>query len=367
MLQANTSRRSHWPPVIATALGYACFSLLGLALHGWSPLWFVWIGERWSEGVIGGRTGYDGQFVYYLARDGWAALPHLDAPAYRAGRVLYPLSAAALSGGSADWLPWSMVAINFAAVVAGTAAIARWLAARAVNPWWALAYAGCAGIVFAYSRDCTEPLAYALVAAGTIAWLDDRRGIGWALLALAPLARESTVLFAAGLAAAALAARRWRDVRALAATALPAMLWQAYLTASVPAPTIGGIGLLQFPMAGAFPIADLDPGRLAALFLLGLPALALLPGALAWTWREPRVAFGWLIALNVLLVLIAPNQSWWHVLGLARVAVGAVVALLLAFPVLSPELRAAVAAFAVAPTLIWLGPMLWWAPWTAVR
>jgi hypothetical protein len=171
------------------------------------------------------------------------------------------------------------------------------------------------GIVFAHSRDCTEP--------SPTRWSrpEPSRGstIGAAsggLLALAPLARESTVLFAAGLAGAALAAGRWRDVGALAATALPAMLWQAYLTATVPAPTIGGIGLLQLPMAGAFPIADLDPGRLAALFLLGLPALALLPGALAWTWREPRVAFGWLIALNILLVLIAPNQSWWHVLGL---------------------------------------------------
>jgi hypothetical protein len=320
----------------------------------------VWIGERWSDGVIGGRTGYDGQFAYYLARDGWAALPHLDAPAYRMSRILYPLLAAALSGGRVALLPWAMLAINYAAVVSGTAVLARWLAARATSPWWALAYAACAGLVFAYSRDCTEPLAFALAGAGTVAWLDGRRGIGWAALALAPLARESTVLFAAALACAAVARRRWREVGALAVSAVPMVLWQAYLTAHVPAPATSILARLELPLAGAFPVADLDPGRLAALFLLGLPLAALLPGAVAWILREPGAVFGWLLTFSTLLVLIAPAESYLHVLGLGRVAVGVVMAMLLAFPALSREMRIAVTAFAVAPTAIWLAPMLWW-------
>ena len=232
-----------------------------------------------------------------------------------------------------DWLPWSMVAINVAAVVAGTAALARWLAARAVNPWWALAYAGCSGIVFAYSRDCTEPLAYALVAAGTVAWLDDRRGIGLVLLALAPLARESTVLFAAGLAAAALAARRWRDVGALAATALPALLWQAYLTATCPrrrsASSASSNSRWPAPSRSPISIPDVSP-RCSSSACRRSPCC---PARWRGSGASRASPFGWLIALNILLVLIAPNQSWWHVLGLARVAVGAVVALLLAFPV----------------------------------
>ena len=130
---------------------------------------------------------------------------------------------------------------------------------------------------------------------------------------------------------------------------------------------IGAFRTLEWPLAGAFPIADLDPARLAALLLVGLPLAALVPGAIAWIAREPGTPHGWLIALSALLVLIAPAQSFLHVLGLARVAVGVVVALLLAFPVLSRELRAAVTAIAIAPTLIWLPPMLWWAPWTAIR
>jgi len=351
-------------PVLAVAAGYAAFTLLGLALHGWTPLWFVWIGERWSDGVAGGRTGYDGQFVYYIARDGWAALPHLDAPAYRFSRILYPLLARLLGGGDPAW---AMLAINYAAVVGAAAAGARWLAARGVTPWWVLAYAASSGVVFAYSRDCTEPLAYGLALAGSAAWLDGRRSVGFALLALAPLAREAAVLFAAGLAVAALCERRWRTAAALAASALPMAAWQIYLALHVPAPTAGVLRLLSIvPLAGAFPLSG-DPPHLAALLFLGLPALALLPGALAWIGRQPGSPFAWLIAAHALLLLIAPAESYLHVLGLARVSVGLTASLLLAFPLLSPGMRGAVTAVAVLPTVIWLGPMLWWAPWTAER
>lgn len=347
-------------PVLATAVAYAAFTLLGLALHGGSPLWFVWIGTRWSDGVAGGTSGYDGQFAYYLARDGWAALPHLDAPAYRMSRILYPLLAALLSAGNLAVLPWAMLAVNYVAVVAGTAVLARWLAARAVTPWWVLAYAACGGLVFAYSRDCTEPLAYALAAAGTVAWLERRSSLGWIALTLSPLARESTVLFAAALACAALARRRWREVLLLATTAAPMLLWQAYLMAHVPSPASEIASRLELPLAGAFPLADLDPGRLAALLLLGLPIAALLLGAAAWVAREPGRPFGWMIALTGLLVLIAPAETYLHVLGLGRVAVGVVLALVLAFPWLSRDMRVAVTACAIAPTIIWLAPMLWW-------
>lgn len=354
-------------PTLAVAAGYAAFTLLGLALHGWTPLWFVWIGERWSDGVIGGRTGYDGQFVYYIARDGWAALPRIDAPAYRFSRILYALLARGLSGGQAAALPWAMLAVNYAAVVGATAAAAGWLAKRGTSPWWATVWAASPGVVFAYSRDCTEPLAYALALAGTAAWLDGHRRSALALLALAPLAREAALLFTAALALAAACERRWRAVAALVASAAPVLAWMTYLAAHVPGPTTGILHLLAIvPLAGALPLGD-DPAHLAAVLLIGLPVLALLPGALAWAARQPRSPFGWLIAAHALLVLIAPAETFLHVLGLARVAVGLMTALVLAFPVLPADMRRGVALIAVLPTAIWIGPMLWWAPWAAER
>src|SRR5262245_10147804 len=89
------------PVVLAAAAVYAGFTLAGLALHGWNPLWFVWIGERFSNLDPHGRTGYDGQFVYYIARDGWSALPHIDNPPYRLQRIAYPLLVRLVSLGNA--------------------------------------------------------------------------------------------------------------------------------------------------------------------------------------------------------------------------------------------------------------------------
>src|SRR5262245_66439353 len=90
-----------WVAVAATAAAfYAAFTLTALALHGWNPLWFVWIGEHYAYHDPNGRSGYDGQFVYYIARDGLDAVPHLDSPSYRLGRILYPALVARLRGGS---------------------------------------------------------------------------------------------------------------------------------------------------------------------------------------------------------------------------------------------------------------------------
>jgi hypothetical protein len=356
------------PIVAVAAAAYAAFTLLALARHGGDPLWFVWIGERWAHGALGGSTGYDGQFVLYIARDGWDAAPHLDAPGYRFGRIGYPLAVRWLSGGQAGWLPWSMLAINYAAVVAATAVLAGWLARRATSPWWALVYAGSVGLLFAYSRDTTEPLAYGLAAGGVIAWMEDRRLAGALLLAAGGLTRETTLLFIAALALPALLDRRWRALPLLALAALPTLAWHAYLAGHFANPSVGVAGLLT-PLAflAALRCENWEIGRLLALVLVGLPTLALLPGALAWVWRQPRNPLVWLIALNALLVLTLPVESYLHVLGAARLSLGLIVALLLAFPDLSSGLRVAIAACCVGPTLLWAPVMLYWAPWTAVR
>jgi hypothetical protein len=62
-----------------------------------------------------------------------------------------------------------------------------------------------------------------------------------------------------------------------------------------------------------------------------------------------------------------PQETYLHLLGVARVSLGLVVALVLAMPWLSGGLRALIAAVCIGPTLVWLPVMLWWAPWTAAR
>jgi len=360
-------------PVATAAVAYAAFTALALALHGFDPLWFVWIGTRFADGLAGGSSGYDGQFVYFIARDGWAAAPHLDAPAYRFSRILAPLLARALSGGEPRLIPWAMLAVNYAALLAGTAALTAWLRRGEISAWWALAWSACGGLFLAYSRDLTEPLAYGLAAVGVVAWFGGRSVPALAALALAALARETTLLIVVALAAAeaiavVAAPRRWPRLVGLALSALPWVVWNATVAARFGSSAMGSAPPLQWlPLAGALPLADLEPGRVSALLLVGLPALLLLPGALAWVWRAPRQPLAWMIALHCLLILALAPETYLHVMAAGRLAVGLVLALVLAFPSLSPGMRGAVTAVAVAPTLLWLGPVLWWAPWAAQR
>lgn len=352
------------PVVLAAAAFYAAFTLTALALHGWNPLWFVWIGARYAEGDPSGLTGYDGQFIYYIARDGWAALEHLDNPPYRLQRILYPLLTRALSAGNAAAMPWAMVAINAAAILTTTFLVTRWLVAHGLWRWYGLVYPLFVGTVMAYSRDLTEPLACTLALAGVLCWLDERRAAAVVLFALAGLARESTTLFVAALALAELVQRRWPRAVALGAALVPMLAWQFYLGTTLAAFPIE-TARLRFPAAGMFTDLSLEPGRISALIFIGLPTLALVPLAVRGVIRAPGDAVAWLVALHCGFALLSPANSNLHVLVIGRLSAFLLLALLLAFPRYSPAVRAAVSTWSIVPTLIWLPPILWWAPWTA--
>lgn len=359
-------RRSALPVVATAAAAYAAFTLLALALHGWNPLWFVWIGERWADLKPRGRIGYDGQFVYYIARDGWAAVPHLDNAPYRFQRILYPMATRLLSGGAPAAMPWAMLAINAVANIVTTLLLARWLAARAVSPWYALAFAFWVGNLMSYSRDLTEPLACALAAGGVLAWLSERRLAAIALLALATLTRETTAVFIGALAIAELLHWQWRRVAVLAAALLPMLAWQVYLQQQFGvAPASSASRMLLLPATANFTRLSLEPGRLSALFFIGLPMLALTPLVARWLVRLPRDPITWLVALHFAFALLLPPFSHSHVLLAGRLISGLVLALVLALPHYSPGVRTAIFAGAVVPTLVWLPVVLWWAPWTA--
>jgi hypothetical protein len=113
-----------WIVVTILALGYA----LAVVLTQGGPLALVTIGERFADGdplVESGSEGYDGQFVYYIARDPSDAARFLDVPAYRFQRILLPVLGRALALGQTLLLPWALLAINVAALASGTWALER--------------------------------------------------------------------------------------------------------------------------------------------------------------------------------------------------------------------------------------------------
>ena len=108
------------------ALAYA----LAVVLSQGGALALVTLGERFADGdptTESGSEGYDGQFVYYIARDPTSAERFLDVPAYRFQRILLPVMGRVLALGSVDLLPGALLAVNLVALAGGTWALEQLL------------------------------------------------------------------------------------------------------------------------------------------------------------------------------------------------------------------------------------------------
>ena len=150
-----------------------------------------------------GKVGYDGQFYYFLALDPRHGKDYIEQPGFIYSRIGYPMTVRALSGGNAALIPYMMVLVNIAAAVGGTLAVAFMLKRRGLPPLLALVYGFFPGLMLAVLRDLTEPMAFALAAAG-LAVFHPRskwRLLGSAsLFGFAMLTRETVALFPAILA-----------------------------------------------------------------------------------------------------------------------------------------------------------------------
>lgn len=143
-------------------------------------------------------VGYDGQFYYYIALDPRDARYYMDNAVYRYTRVVYPLAARLLALGQPSLIPYTLIAVNWLAIVAGTLAVAAWLKRRRLSPWLALVYGFYPGLFIALRFDLTEALSYAFVALAVLLLDGDRpwRAV-WSGLAfaLAALTRETAIIF----------------------------------------------------------------------------------------------------------------------------------------------------------------------------
>jgi hypothetical protein len=365
-LTVSNQRKGVVSPVVGVVLVvagfYILFTVIALALHHWDPLWFVWIGKRFANLDPAGSLGYDGQFIYYLARYGIAALAHLDNPVYRLQRILLPSLLRALTLGSPALIPWALIAVNLAAVVLVAWLLANWLRGQRISPWYALVYPAYAGTLLAYSRDLTEPLTYCLAAGGAIFWLRGRRAWAALLLALAILCKEIALLFIAGAVCATLVRREWKQLVWPVLAVLPWAAWEfvLYRCFGVFAAT-SGPALNWLPLAGILPHLTLDPGRLSALFLAALPALVLFGAALVMLWRDRwRTPALWWVLLNSVFVLLMPYQVYEHIMHAGRNAMGLILSLILILPMLDRRLRLMLALWLALPTVLWLIPILRW-------
>ncbi len=283
-----------------------------------------------------GAEGYDGQFTYYIALDPANASPHLDVPAYRYQRILHPILARLLALGQEPLIPWTIVAINLVMLAAGTVAFEQLLTAERTSRWYALTYGLFGGVFFAVRVSTSEPLAYGLVLLAIVA--AQRNHLTWqaVLLALATLAKETTLLFTAGYLLYYLLERRWRDLARLAVIGvIPFAVWQMFLLVWLGQLGIGSGGAMAtpfelIPFMGIWRTADYGLAVFVAFGLLLIPA-AVLPTLWAlWRGLRDLVRHRWhpyvfIMLANAAIMPFVPFSTYREPLGIARFLVGLVI------------------------------------------
>lgn len=324
---------------LAAALLYLGWILLR---HGGDPLAFATLGTRFSVPDPAGTEGYDGQFSYYLAGDPspQTVREHLDIPAYRYQRILYPLIARALALGGAEAIPWTLVITNLIYFAAAAYLAGELLASRGVSRWAALPVVLWAGFLGSVRLDLAEPLSLLLVIVAICSsgmQLTRRTPLAVLLLALAMLAKETALPFVLGWAAW-LAWRREPGKAALILAALiPFGLFQFCLRANFGSFGIGsgGAGATSFewiPFLGVARLAEANLRLFALLLIVYLPGL-LLPAAygliapLRDLARRALTPEGALLFFNALMVALAPYSTFREPLGILRLACGLILSL----------------------------------------
>lgn len=188
----------------------------------------------WTERTLihRGSVGYDGQFYYYMAHDPFLRGPtydHIDFPAYRYQRILYPLAVWIFSGGRAPLIPWMMVAVNVGAYLLGVAVVLGLLRRFGRSPWYGLLYAAFWGFLLCLLRCLPEPMAMTWVVLALFFHFQRRVWLKILFLILAALTQETTLLVSLAFFLDDL--RQGKRLSALLTCLPPSvyLLWQAVL------------------------------------------------------------------------------------------------------------------------------------------
>jgi hypothetical protein len=376
MAMSTPSAHPITPPqrraIVVAALGTLWVTTLLCALVLFtSPqgiLAFALIGTRFSEGDPDGTTGYDGQFVYFIARDGAAAVPYIDGPTLRYQRVGYPLTARLLALGHPDLVPWALVIVNLVGHALATGLLATLLAGLGTSPYYALVYAFWVGCLFALRFNLTELLCYTYGLGAVALYLRARYRAAIVLLMLSTLTKELGLVIAAGLALHALASRRvgWA-LLIFGGPALAFLSWWGVMRlwlGDFPTRYPAAYNIRFLPLSGLFAVDNPVEFALLTIFL-AIPTVALLLLALRAGYREWRAErkLDWTVALllpSAAFVLFMPSVSWQDQVAAYRVALPIVAAGLLFVAAHHPRrLRVLAAVWLPATAILLLLPQLW--------
>ena len=196
-------------------------------------------------------SGYDGQFYHLLAHDplmrrGFAG--HIDNLSLRWRRIGVPALAWLLAAGNDRVIDYAYVAIQLVFVWLGTYWLSRYAEAQGKHAAWGVAFLLIPAVPVSLDRMTIDlPLAALCIAFAFYASASNRPAL-YAVLAVAPLVRETGIILTAGWFLHALLHRDRRAMVLSAATAAPAIAWWGYVGAHTWAD--GTDWLASYPLSG---------------------------------------------------------------------------------------------------------------------
>jgi len=319
--------------VLVIAMG---FVLVVLAAHQWNPMAFIRLGTRFSQGDPHGTTGYDGQFVYQIARNPLGAAPYIDVPAYRYQRILYPLAGRLFSLGQPALIPWVLIALNVIALAVTTHVMALLLAKNKLSRWYAVTVGVFAGQLVSLRLAVNEPFALMLALLAIYAFESKRPHRGAVFLALSVLSKETALLFVAGYLLYYLIKKQWRSfievglISLVPFIILQAILWVVFGEFGVRSGGEGATAFNFIPFGSLLAFGLADPQTLTTvLIMLGplviLPTLALIVVVTRFLWHHDPIPVAIILALHLLLMVTLPFSTYVDLPGVLRLTSGLVV------------------------------------------
>ncbi|HEX8616711.1 MAG TPA: hypothetical protein VF911_03900 [Thermoanaerobaculia bacterium] len=282
--------------------------------------------------VLPNSTGYDGLAFYRFALNPFTGQKvefgiSIDTPSYRHQRIGYPLLVWLITGGKPLLVPWALVLVNYAALIALGWAGAVLSQHSGRHALWAVLIPLYPGFVHSVSRDLSEPVACAFGLLALVSLAKRRYALAAAFLSYAVLTRETLLVLAIGIAVAWVWSRPQHLPRIVFVAPLAVYgLWQIVLTLHWGiSPLQAGAQDLTLPFTGYARVLyesrsfrRLHRLHFSQALYLGIVAILTL-----LSWRKPRIAplFGSRIAWLGYLALAStlPHAIWDEDVGYMRI------------------------------------------------
>jgi len=202
--------------------------------------WFHYYRESEVLKTISAFENYDGQFNFFMAFDPFLSayrddpqtyFRFIDEPAYRCGRIGFPLLVKLFSLNDPVAFPKTIVWLILVSHIAGAFFLLKIVIHIGKNPLWTFLYLLVPGFYYSLDFGLPESFCTAFLLAGLYAYLKGRLAWAVAALAAAMLFRETSFFLVVVLAAdEAFRKRRLPRAMAVASSAIPYLLWRVFLT-----------------------------------------------------------------------------------------------------------------------------------------